>query len=299
MNKTHHLTATIGISVAAALLSGTGAARAASPKAPPKPKASVANFCKASKAWLAYENATLAKGPYDVAWVQNTKQLMENLVSAAPKGIQPQTLRLGAELFGTRSDLVRGLHPDLESALENLNVEAFLLSRPDSKIIGARDAVGVYAQKNCDGAPWRGFRSVRCGRVAVWVDDDLCVGFGVAERVERVVDPVEADGAGDEWGGVDLAVGEEVEGVAELEWSVADDETQVDFLVDGHGRSEPVGFHAHSGDDDPSVHRRRGDDLLDDPGYADAFVDDRPFGFGGADLVEAAQHQVPWNGALV
>src|SRR4051812_38383237 len=70
------------------------------------------------------------------------------------------------------------------------------------------------------------------------VDEDLRVDVRAAERAEGFVDTVQADGAGDERLRVEGAVGQHVQGVAELDRAVAEDEAQVDLLVDGHRRAD-------------------------------------------------------------
>ena len=60
---------------------------------------------------------------------------------------------------------------------------------------------------------------------------------GSPSAVERGVDAVEPDLAGDQRPRVDLALGEHVQRVAELERRVADHEAQVDLLVDRHRRA--------------------------------------------------------------
>ena len=60
--------------------------------------------------------------------------------------------------------------------------------------------------------------------------------------------------------GVDLALGEHVQGVAELQRRVAEDEAQVDLLVDRHRRRDLVGAHADADDDDAREQRRAVDD---------------------------------------
>ena len=98
---------------------------------------------------------------------------------------------------------------------------------------------------------------------------------GSAECAERRLHPVEPDHAGDHARGVHLALGEHLQGVAELERRVADDEAQVDLLVDRHRRPYPVGAHADTDHDDPGEQRGPGDDLVDHAGSADALEDHR------------------------
>ena len=81
----------------------------------------------------------------------------------------------------------------------------------------------------------------------------------------------------------DLAVGEQVQRVAELERGVAEHEAQVDLLVDRHRRPEPVRLHAHADHDDAGEQRRVGDDLVDHAGHADALEDHRVLRLGDAD----------------
>ena len=71
----------------------------------------------------------------------------------------------------------------------------------------------------------------------------------VTQRVEGAGDPVEPDRSGEERRRVDFAVGEHVEGLAELRRGVAEDEAQVDLLVDGERRANPVVTHADADDD--------------------------------------------------
>ena len=81
--------------------------------------------------------------------------------------------------------------------------------------------------------------------------------------------------AGDQRPRVDLALGEHVQRVAELERRVADHEAQVDLLVDRHRRRELVGADADADDDDAREQRRAVDDALDHAGHADALEDHR------------------------
>ena len=94
-------------------------------------------------------------------------------------------------------------------------------------------------------------------------------------------------------GGVDLAVGEHVQRVAELQRRVAEDEAQVDLLVDRHRRPELVGAHAHADDDDAREQRRAGDDAVDDAGHADALEDDGALRRRGADVLGRAPDVPP------
>ena len=75
---------------------------------------------------------------------------------------------------------------------------------------------------------------------------------------------------------VELAVGQSIERVTEIEGRVSQHESKVEFLVDRHGRADSVGSHANSDDDDPGEKGRRGDDVVEHPGDADAFEDDGP-----------------------
>ena len=70
---------------------------------------------------------------------------------------------------------------------------------------------------------------------------------------------------GDDRRGVDLALGEQVQRVAELERRVADHEAQVDLLVDRHRRADAVGAHADADHDHAGEQRRAGDDLRRSP----------------------------------
>src|SRR5947209_11812430 len=69
---------------------------------------------------------------------------------------------------------------------------------------------------------------------AARVDQDLGVPLGIRERRERTVHPCEPYGAGHERGRIELAVGQHVERVAELEWRITEHEPQVELLVDRH-----------------------------------------------------------------
>ena len=79
-----------------------------------------------------------------------------------------------------------------------------------------------------------GQASTRACGVALGVNQDLGVRLGIAERVEGVLDAVQPDGPGDQRGDVDLAVGEHVERVAELERRIAEHEAQVNLFRNRH-----------------------------------------------------------------
>ena len=125
----------------------SGAASAATVH--PKAKPSAATYCKAAKSWLAFENATLAAGPYDTLWYETTGELMTKLKAAAPKPIQSATRYLGYWLVTTRADLVSGLDGAVEERVEALVSDGLVLSAAGSGVTAARDAVGAYARKNC------------------------------------------------------------------------------------------------------------------------------------------------------
>ena len=76
----------------------SGAASAATVH--PKAKPSAATYCKAAKSWLAFENATLAAGPYDTLWYETTGELMTKLKAAAPKPIWGRFSGSGWRLSG-------------------------------------------------------------------------------------------------------------------------------------------------------------------------------------------------------
>jgi hypothetical protein len=133
---------------AALAVVGQGLPAAAAPaNKPAAPKASVAAYCAAAKAWLAYEQRTLADGPIDVQWVKDTDRLMRRMVDTAPKAIRRDTVTLAWFLISSRQDLVN-VGPN-EDAMEGLLLDAKILAERTSDTVKARDAVGAYAKKNC------------------------------------------------------------------------------------------------------------------------------------------------------
>ena len=90
--------------------------------------------------------------------------------------------------------------------------------------------------------------------------------------------PRQPHGPGHERPRVDLALGDHVQRVAELQRRVAEHEPQIDLLGDRHRRADPVGLHADPDDDHPGEQRRAADDAVEHPGHADAFEDDRALG---------------------
>ena len=107
-----------------------------------------------------------------------------------------------------------------------------------------------------------------------------------AERGERVLDSVQPHHAGDERAGIDVALGEHVQRVAELERRVAEHEAQVDLLVDGHRGRDLIDADAHADHDDAREQRRPVDDGLDHAGHPDALEDDRVLGRRAERLAE-------------
>src|SRR5206468_795761 len=70
------------------------------------------------------------------------------------------------------------------------------------------------------------------------------------------------------------AGGEERRRCRELVAAVVHGEADLDLLHDRGQRHDRVGLHAHTGDDDPSVHADGVDRRLDHPGQADALEHD-------------------------
>ena len=73
----------------------------------------------------------------------------------------------------------------------------------------------------------------------------------VTQCLECRRDTAESYFAGDQSRGIDLPVGQHVQGVVELQWGVAEHEAHVDFLAQRHRRPELIGAHAHPHDDHP------------------------------------------------
>ena len=94
-----------------------------------------------------------------------------------------------------------------------------------------------------------------CGsmRILAWVS-------GSPSASNAASTPSSPTRAGHQRGGVQLAVGEHVQGVAEFQWRVTEYEAQVDLLADRQRGPQLVAAHAHADHDDPRVQRRRGDD---------------------------------------
>lgn len=133
----------------------------AAKRVPPKPKASVANYCKTAKEWLAFENATLAVGPYDEPWVLTTGKFLSDLYASSPKAIKKATGTFGIYLIGSRLSLAsvsKITSPDEIWVLRETGADVQI-----ADAIDARNSVGAYTTKICKVDVLAPFRAVAAG----------------------------------------------------------------------------------------------------------------------------------------
>src|SRR5258706_14956097 len=107
--------------------------------------------------------------------------------------------------------------------------------------------------------------------VAPRLGENLGVLLGLAEGTEGSGDAVDADLTRDQRRRIDPPRSQMAEGGGELFRGVAENELQVQFLVDAEGGLEVIGLHAHADDDHARLARRPLENLLQHTGNADAF----------------------------
>ncbi len=113
-----------------------------------KATTSTAKYCAAAKAWLAFENATLESGPYDMAWVAGTRKVVVPLLKTAPKPILGAMRVLALGLYWSRVDLAGVTEITSSSDIALLRRRAEDVA--DSfALLDARNAVGAYTLKTC------------------------------------------------------------------------------------------------------------------------------------------------------
>ncbi len=138
------------------------AAKKPGAKAPAKaPKQSTAKFCAAAKAWLKFETATLASGPYDEAWVRETKRLIVPVAANAPKTLRSSAAIFAFSLMGDRSEIAGVANISQEDDVYWLR--EFAADETSLSSITARDAVGSYVLNACKIDVLKPFRDVAKG----------------------------------------------------------------------------------------------------------------------------------------
>lgn len=126
------------------------------------PVASTKKYCAAAKAWLAFETRTLEAGPYDQAWVLETKRLLIPLGANTPKSQQRYMALFILKLLGDRS-LVAGI--DTITTADDIYFlrEAAADAQGSIDHFAARNAVGIYTQKTCKVDVLKPFRDLAQG----------------------------------------------------------------------------------------------------------------------------------------
>ena len=151
------------------LLLGLGAiGSSAAVKNPPKAKASIAGFCKASKAWVDWETVTLpTAGHLDKQWVVDTISFVNRVYLAAPKEIKTAARVTSGILVSTRIKIVSAATgqadiPEQVAELiqfgEGLSGGSNSVVRPD--FVQQRDKFAAYMLAKCKvdfTAPFKSF----------------------------------------------------------------------------------------------------------------------------------------------
>lgn len=154
------LTLSLGMFLAT-LLAPSTAATAAKAKAK-APVASTKKYCAAARAWLAFETKTLEAGPYDQAWVLETKRLLIPLGANTPKSQQGYMALFIMSLLGDRS-LVAGI--DAITTADDIQWLRDAADDAQNRVsqYTARNAVGGYTQKTCKLDVLKPFRDLAKG----------------------------------------------------------------------------------------------------------------------------------------
>ena len=137
--------------------------RAAMAVGKPKTTAtSTKKYCAAAKAWLAYETKTLEVGPYDGAWVQETKRLLIPLGANTPKSQRGYMAVFILSLIGDRS-LVAGT--EAITSVDDIDWLRTAAADVQGSVssIAARNAIGIYTQKTCKIDVLKPFRDLAKG----------------------------------------------------------------------------------------------------------------------------------------
>ena len=148
--------------VSLGILLGTLIAPATDASAAKAPAANTKKFCAAAKAWLVFETRTLEAGPYDQAWVQETKRLLIPLWANTPKSQQGHMSVFIMTLLADRS-LVAGIDAiTTEDDIQWLR-DAAADAQKSVSGFAARNAVGMYTQKTCKVDVLKPFRDLAKG----------------------------------------------------------------------------------------------------------------------------------------
>ena len=126
------------------------------------PVASTKKYCAAAKAWMAFETRTLETGPYDQAWVQETKRLLIPLGANTPKSQRGYMATFIITLVADRS-LVAGI--DAITSADDIQGlrDAAADAQGSVTQFAARNAVGIYTQKTCKFDVLKPFRDLAAG----------------------------------------------------------------------------------------------------------------------------------------
>jgi hypothetical protein len=108
---------------------------------------STAKFCAAAKAWLAFENETLAEGPYDALWVLRTHSFVLPLAKAAPTAIRGDAALFIISLLTDRR-LIAGVQT-IDNEDDIYWLREFAADETRQSTMAARDAFGAYTLKTC------------------------------------------------------------------------------------------------------------------------------------------------------
>lgn len=122
---------------------------------------STAKFCAAAKAWLAFENETLAEGPYDALWVLRTHSFVLPLAKAAPTAIRADAALFIMTLLIDRR-LIAGVET-IDNEDEISWLREFAADETRQSTMAARDAFGAYTLKTCNVDVLQPFRDLAKG----------------------------------------------------------------------------------------------------------------------------------------
>lgn len=125
------------------------------------PTQSTAKYCAAARTWLAFENATLATGPYDYAWYVNSRKVLIPLANAAPKAQKPTVSFFVVKTLFDRYFLVKQDRITQEDEIASLRDSAADYQGPSTA--AARDAMGDYTLQTCKIDVLQPFRDLASG----------------------------------------------------------------------------------------------------------------------------------------
>ena len=115
-------------------------------------KRSLANFCKATKKWTAWETATLnTSGHLNEKWIVDTLSYIRPIVDTAPKDIVTPAYFTMYNLITSRRTIVKSVVGtlDVSTAVEELIGTGAAFSGADRDFTKDRDKFAAYSVAKC------------------------------------------------------------------------------------------------------------------------------------------------------